>query len=269
MKLSPEEIASGQLSPETLVSAVNQVKLNGYVLFEEVLPADQVDELNASFLKLLVETMKTNAKATEVNTIAARKNRVRMDLPFQAPYTDPQVITNSFAMPIIKQILGEDCRCFYFSVDAPLPGSDYQQVHGDYMPFFPEAEISLPAAGLVVNFPLVHVTEENGPMEAWPGGTHLTPEKLSIPEHIVPAAEFIKPVRMLMSKGSLLIRDVRMWHRGTPNNSNQIRPNIGLIYAREWWDGEYYPQDSLGITQAAYDELSTAAQKLFRFEKLV
>ncbi len=106
-------------------------------------------------------------------------------------------------------------------------------------------------------------------MEAWPGGTHLTPENLSIAEYIVPAAAEIKPVRMLMSKGSLLIRDVRMWHRGTPNNSDQIRPNIGLIYAREWWDGYYYPQDTLGITEAEFSKLSDEAKKLFRFETLV
>lgn len=266
MKLSAEERASGQLSPESLESAVNQVKLNGFVVFEEMLSPELTDTLNTAFLEVLEEA---SNEATEVNSSFMRLNRIRMDLPFREPFIDPQVITNQFALPIIERLLGDDCRCCYFSVDAPMPGSDYQTVHGDYAPFFPESNITLPAAGIVVNFPTVDVTEENGPMEAWPGGTHLTPENLFTSDYVTSAAAHISPMKMLMPKGSMIIRDVRMWHRGTPNKSDSIRPNIALIYTRSWWDGHYYPQDSLGIAREKFEGLSDRAKKLFRFEKLV
>ena len=126
----------------------------------------------------------------------------------------------------------------------------------------------MPITGLVVNYPLVNVTEQNGPLEAWPN-THLTPEKFYAGAHVQEAAKYLTPVRMLMPKGSVLIRDVRLWHRGTPNVSNEIRPNMALIYGRSWWDGAFYPQDSLGITQQAFARLSDRAKKLFRFEKIV
>jgi hypothetical protein len=42
-----------------------------------------------------------------------------------------------------------------------------------------------------------------------------------------------------------------------------------LIYGRAWWDGAFYPQASLGITEQTYAGLSARAQKLVRFEKLV
>lgn len=119
-----------------------------------------------------------------------------------------------------------------------------------------------------MNYPLADVTEKNGPLEAWPN-THLTPEKFYTRNHVQEAAKNLDPVKMLTPKGSLLIRDIRMWHRGTPNLSNEIRPNMALIYGRNWWDGAFYPQDSLGITQQAYAKLSDRAKKLFRFETLV
>ena len=48
--------------------------------------------------------------------------------------------------------------------------------------------------------------------------------------------------------------------------SNQIRPNLALIYTRSWWDGAFYPQDSLGITRTNYEGLPERAKQLFRLE---
>jgi len=268
VSLSREEQSSGQLAPETLERAVHQIQEDGFVVLENALPLDLVDRLHSDWLSVVHELLRTDAAKTEVNTSAFRKNRIRMDLPFRDPYTDAQVITNPFALPIIERILGGDCRMFYLSADAPMPGSDYQQVHGDYAPFYPEADTILPITGLVVNYPLVNVTVQNGPIEAWPK-THLTPERLFKGRYVQETASAIDPVKMLTPKGSVLIRDIRMWHRGTPNVSDEIRPNIALIYARSWWDGAFYPQDSLGITPQAHANLSERARQLFRFETLV
>jgi ectoine hydroxylase-related dioxygenase (phytanoyl-CoA dioxygenase family) len=268
MKLSQAEQSSGQLEPETLAQAVNQVRLNGFVVLENAVPLDLVDELRADFDRTVDELLRLDAQKTEVNTSPFRKNRIRMDLPFRAPYVHPQILTNPFALPIVEQIIGEDCRMFYFSVDAPMPGSDYQTVHGDYAPFYPDSDVILPITGLVVNYPLVDVTEQNGPLEAWPN-THLTPEKSYSKDYVQQAAKALTPVRMLTPRGSLIIRDVRMWHRGTPNVSDQIRPNMALIYGRGWWDGAFYPQETLGITREMFEGLSARAKKLFRHETLI
>lgn len=263
MKLSSEELRSGKLHPETLESAVEQVRLNGYVLFEGVLDPDLVDRMRAAFHAALE---KAHPEATEVNTKEFRKNRIRMDLPFEEPFIDPNVITSPFVLPVVEKLVGEDCVCIYLSADAPMPGSDYQVVHSDQTPLFPESSISLPPSGIVLNIPLVDVTEENGPMEAFPGGNHLIPENRCNPKYIEAAAAFLKPVRMTMPKGSLLIRDLRMWHRGTPNNSDHIRPNVALIYARPWYRGGY--QETLGITRDKFEALSDRAKMLFRLEKI-
>jgi hypothetical protein len=70
----------------------------------------------------------------------------------------------------------------------------------------------------------------------------------------------------LMPAGSLLIRDMRMWHRGTPNRSNEPRPNMALIYSRFWLRESNYPQ--IGIPRETYASLSERAKRLFRFENI-
>jgi Phytanoyl-CoA dioxygenase (PhyH) len=263
--LSSQERSAGKLNPETLERGCNQVMLNGFVLVANALSTDFVDKIYEDWIDLANHLLENDPEKTDVGSTEFRKKRIRMDTPFRDPYTDPRLVANSFAMPIIERILGEDCRVCYYSADAPLPGSDYQVVHADYKPFFPDSDVVLPTAGLVVNFPLIEVTEGNGPMDVWPN-SHLLPEKAYSAARISDAARSIEPTKMLTPKGSMLIRDVRMWHRGTPNMSNQIRPNLALIYTRSWWDGAFYPQDSLGITRTNYEGLPERAKQLFRLE---
>jgi ectoine hydroxylase-related dioxygenase (phytanoyl-CoA dioxygenase family) len=267
MKLSAEELSGGFLKPETLASAVEEVRLNGYVFFESVLPHDLVDRMNQAFLDVFHEKSKSNPEETEVNAAHFRKNRTRLFLPFENPFIDPQVLTSPFILPIIEEILGKDCVATYLAVDAPLPGSDYQAIHSDAVALYPDLGINLPPQGLTMNVALIDVTEENGPMEVWPSGTHLTPESFNKPEHVQKLAKLSKPHRVLLPKGSLLIRDPRMWHRGTPNNSDQIRPILALSYARFWWRGYY--QNTLAIKEEVYEALSERGKELVRYEELV
>ena len=94
----------------------------------------------------------------------------------------------------------------------------------------------MPAHYLIVNVALADVTEENGSIELWPG-SHLTMSN-TLGEDIKVDPEFVKsrrqtdpPVRGNTAKGSVLIRDNRLWHRGTPNRSTDPRFMIALIHS--------------------------------------
>jgi|SRR5580698_4003094 ectoine hydroxylase-related dioxygenase (phytanoyl-CoA dioxygenase family) len=266
LAVTPQEHANGSLSAETLERACSQVALNGFAVLENVIARDVIDRVHDDWLELANHLLEHDREKTAVDSRDFRKNRIRMDIPFRRPYIDAPFIANAFVVPIVERLLGEDCRLFYYSADAPMPGSDYQVVHADYRPFFPESDAVLPPAGLAVNFPLVDVTEGNGPMEAWPN-SHRMPEKAFVAkEALQDAARYLTPARMLTPRGSVLIRDIRMWHRGTPNNSNHMRPNLALVYGRSWWDGAFLPQETLGITRAAYESLSERAKQLVRLE---
>ena len=72
----------------------------------------------------------------------------------------------------------------------------------------------------------------------------------------------MQSMKVHMPAGSILIRDVRMWHRGTPNHSDEIRPNLALIYSASNRD------NSIQIPQETYDKLSDRAKQLFRWQKI-
>lgn len=264
--LSENERATRRLEQSTLDTAVEQVKTNGFVVFEKVIDSTLIQEIRNSFDPLFDEYVAKKGYNTGTN-------RAQMHLPFVQPFIHEDIFAHPIVMSIVEGVLGDAFRCTYFASDTPMPGSDYQAVHCDAMPLFPEVSVSIPSYALVLNIPLVDVTEENGPLEIWPGGTHMNPEWAvhdtldgSVNPHldIVRAAEYMTSEKVYMSAGSMVIRDLRVWHRGTPNRSQDRRTNLAFIYGRRWWGGG----GSIHIPQETYDGLSPQAKALFRKEKI-
>jgi hypothetical protein len=253
MQVTQQELNSNKLSPAHLELAIGQVRNNGYVLLEGVLPRDLVASMQSTFMDLL----ETHIQRADPNRGA---NRYQMHLPFAPPFSDERVIANPFVLPVVEALVGDDCICHYLSSDTPLPGSDFQEVHPDIFPLFPEIQGVMPPYSIVLNVPLVDANEDNGPLEVWPGGTHhYVADRSQVPA----LAEAMPSQRVLMQAGSLLIRDSRMWHRGTPNRSALPRPNFTLIYSRFWLRLRYRP---IPIPEATFAGLSQRAQRLFRLE---
>ncbi|TFE26282.1 phytanoyl-CoA dioxygenase family protein [Cohnella luojiensis] len=260
MILSESERASGKLNEDNLIIAAEQVRKNGYILLEEVLTEEQVLELRDAFAPIFKEY--TEKKGFNTGT-----NRAQMFLPFVEPFCSEAVIVNPIALSIIDQILGADCRLTYFASDTAGPGSDYQNVHSDLPPLFPELGVALPAYSLVLNIPLVDVNEENGPLEIWPGGSHLDHDSTRYTDiwgDPVRAAKYMYSEKVLMNVGSMVIRDIRMWHRGTPNRTDKMRTNLAFIYNREW----YTAGATIPVPKEAFDKLSERGKMLLRTEKI-
>lgn len=264
--LTEEERKNRRLNPETLEIAVEQVKANGYILFDKVIPEEKISAIRNEFDPIFDEYI--DRKGYNTGT-----NRAQMFLPFKAPFIDEDIICHPIATSVIDRLLGPWNHCNYFASDTPMPGADYQNAHCDIMPLFPDLDIPLPAFSLVLNIPLVDVTEENGPLEVWPGGTHNNPDRsnhdtlnntVNPHMHIVRAAEHMYSEKVLMSAGSIVIRDIRMWHRGTPNLSNDRRTNLAMIFNRSW----YGAGSSIQIPQETYESLSEKAKELYRMEKI-
>ena len=69
----------------------------------------------------------------------------------------------------------------------------------------------------------------------WRQGAELGWTSLLVPEEWLTARRAeAPPVRMPAPKGALLMRDLRMWHRGTTNATAEARPMIALSY-QPWW----------------------------------
>jgi ectoine hydroxylase-related dioxygenase (phytanoyl-CoA dioxygenase family) len=271
MKLSPEELASGVLHPETLELAVNLIKVNGFVLFEGVIPREKIEYINEEYLKILNPYLEEHGDEIydQESGFNAGTNHIRLYLPFIEPFIDEEMISHPIAMSVIDRILGEDCVINYFATNTSLPGGKRcQPVHSDAgAKFGDRCAFNLPVTDLVLNVPLVDVDENNGPLEIWPGGTHLLPDYTNGPNPPFDKEELaahMQSLKVFMPKGSIVIRDMRTWHRGTPNRSNTPRPNMAIVYST----ANSSVKGNIPIPQETYDALPEKAQRLLRKEKI-
>jgi ectoine hydroxylase-related dioxygenase (phytanoyl-CoA dioxygenase family) len=93
---------------------------------------------------------------------------------------------------------------------------------------------------MVINVPLVTMEKENGSTEVWLGTHHETTiadqegahgDRASgrIKKHLLEARkEICPPSQPLVKKGSMIVRDLRLWHGGKPNFSNDPRVMLAL-----------------------------------------
>lgn len=255
MRLTPDEIEKQQLSFDTLTQALKLMRVNGYVIFESVLPEDLIENLYRDHQQVF-------DKYLENPDPTFGKNHYRTYLPFRPPFCDERVIANTLVIPILNDLLGKDFVCHYLASNTCISGSEYQPPHADTHQLFPGSDIKPPAYHVVVNIPLVDVTEENGAMEIWGGGTHLNTFGV---EEIEALAPFMPSQRATMPAGSIMVRDGRMWHRGTENQSADPRPMLAMVYTRPWVDAG---ARRIGIPQTIFDTLSDRARAIFKHEHI-
>ena len=241
-------------TPEFEALMARAIRSDGYFILEDALSPELLAELQAAFAKVL----DAYTSSHEPNRGA---NRFNTHLFLDGPFAAEELVANPLVMPFIRKVLGVDAACTWAAADTPLPGSDYQFAHADGRPLFRDRDLSLPTYALAVNFPLVDFTRENGPLEIWGNGTHLLSD---VPPH--EGARDREPEPVLMPAGSLLVRDTRMWHRGSPNRSGHARPNLAFVYNRSWYrfEGEagHTPP---AVSPQVYSAWSPDTRRLFRF----
>jgi ectoine hydroxylase-related dioxygenase (phytanoyl-CoA dioxygenase family) len=138
-----------------------------------------------------------------------------------------------------------------------VDGSQFQDLHRDTQLLFPETGAETPAYQLAVNFPLVDVTLDNGPMEYAPA-THMLSKADGLAK--VASGE-IALVPALMNRGDVMIRDVRHIHRGTPNPSGTPRPMVVVGYSRRWLNR---PEVGIRVPRPTLEALPERARRWLR-----
>jgi ectoine hydroxylase-related dioxygenase (phytanoyl-CoA dioxygenase family) len=188
--------------------------------------------------------------------------RFYVTLPFTEPFADPSIFEDEDVLGIVKRLVGEDCTLVQLATDTPVQGSDFQEIHRDAPPLFPETGAETPPFQLAVNFPLVDVEIENGPFEV-ARGTHMMSKSEGL--RAIESGE-IKLEAVTMKLGDVMIRDVRHLHRGTPNRTVEPRPMVVIGYSRRWL---YRPEVSIRVPRRELERLSERARFLLRFNPVV
>ena len=184
------------------------------------------------------------------------KNRYYVTLPWVPPFANEEVWANPVILGVLDRIFVQEYVMVQLGADVPLQGSEYQDMHRDYRPLFTD-DFNTPLYALAVNFPLVDVTEENGPFH-FARGTHVLPKDEGLRR--VEAGEI--PIESLQAKrGDVTIRTPLQLHRGTPNVTPTPRPMVVMGYAMHWL---HTANVDLTLPRDYYESLSEDRRKLLR-----
>lgn len=262
------------LKPDEVEAAVRLFHRDGFVAVADILAEDQI-----KMLKTACEQLVPQIVAADENRIGNRGaqrysfggssetlsllHHPAWQMLLQVPAVD-ELVTAIFGDPnfILRAASGDFC----------LPGTvDYQMLHSDVHEWRKESKYSsfqdpsgrislrdLPCPYLAVNFLPQDVTRLNGPTRQIPG-TQNSRVPIPLPDD--------EPEWMRLSTvcplpaGAIMIRDVRAWHGGTPNLTDNIRCIPNLEFYAPWFREPLVKS----ISYADHQKLSPRAQELTRF----
>lgn len=236
LAITPEEKAAGHLTPEHIQTALAALRDDGFVVLENVVSSESLDALREKMLAD-VEAF-TNRPDAPFNF---NRGNVQQDPPPFPPYLFRDVLVNDFVIDVTRAALGPGVTNAFYSGNTAIKSEEEQPVHADTGQLFPGLEVATPAFGLVVNVPVVDMSAENGSTGIWPGTHKDTTVAIAdgdikaTPEALARWREKTTPIQPDVKRGSILIRDIRLWHNGMPNRTDTPRPMIAMIHWVGWW----------------------------------
>jgi len=259
--VSPEEKAQSRLTDQNLELANRALHHDGLVVLENAISDEKLDFLNE---KMVDDARKLQARGEaspynynkgyilrpsllshpEANEMGGRN--IQQDPPLTKKFFDKEIFLNPFATQVTSSVLGPHPRLSFISGNSALPPSP--GIEQTAQPTHSDADFAHPASpfALVVNVPLVTMTPENGSTEIYLG-THRFGQEAQEGKHGERASGRIReawmserrkmraPVKPVVKKGSLVIRDLRLWHSGQPNWTGEVRVMLAMIHFAGWY----------------------------------
>ena len=264
------------LSPTDIETAIRLFHRDGFVVIADVLNSEQIQQLSEGCQEVvdeilaLDENRSGNRGSHRYSFGGSSLTRSQLHRPAWQMLLDIPAVTT-----LLTALFGSpNYTLRAASGDFCLPGAvEYQRLHADVRdwvdnttsPFSafhdPRGLTSirdLPCPYICVNFLPQDVTQLNGPTRQIPGtqnSRERIPSLKDEPEWMRLSTVCPAPA------GSIMIRDTRAWHGGTPNLSDKVRSIPNLEFYAPWFREPMMP----GISYADFKKLSEHAQQLVRF----
>jgi ectoine hydroxylase-related dioxygenase (phytanoyl-CoA dioxygenase family) len=165
----------------------------------------------------------------------------------QPPPTDQDLILpDTLSPPLVARLchsmVGAEVYLARYLGHTVMPEAVPQPVHADWEPLWPHHRSAHPPWIFSVNIAVVDTDDANGAIEVWPGSHRCTgattfrPASLAVTSRSLRLRRWRRPPRRVaMATGDVLVRDARLWHRGTTNATTTPRPMLFLIFAANWF----------------------------------
>ena len=229
--VSSAQRATGRLTDTQTARAVHAVAEQGYVIVEDAVDPTALDLLHEKMLADTHELVTARDRGEDVS--GWKRGHIQQKPPHHPPYVFRTIVANPYATQITRNVLGEGLFNAFYSGNTNLPGSEEQPLHRDALPLWRAWNRAHPATTLVVNISPIDTNPDNGSTEIWPGSHRVAGELTDA--LIAERRATAPPVRVTAPKGSAVIRDIRLWHRGVPNRSDQVRHMIAMVHQIKWY----------------------------------
>jgi ectoine hydroxylase-related dioxygenase (phytanoyl-CoA dioxygenase family) len=252
-----------------------ELRVNGYVMFEDLLPVEKVDRMRDAFMVLLeqVKERETEIRDWEEGDLRTGKGRLQrahrycMYWPLDPPFLDAEVYANPVVLELLDRYWATDdffLTCLHSN--NPYPGAVWQNWHRD-------TALLTPGIGnprhptLAAKIPLVDTNEQNGSFQVLPGTQYLAvPEYEGKYKDILTQEGFdVNPRRLNMKKGTVWMQDPRTIHRGTPNTADHPRPELCVCYCLPWLK----LRSPVEIHKECFEQLTERGKQLFKHAVLL
>lgn len=241
IELTQEELEINQINSHNLQHALEALHRDGIIALKNAINPTHLDALNT---RMIPEAKHLYAQSSTHRNFGADTGNIQQEPVCEPEYIYPDILVNPFAVSIIECMLGPNPHLRFYSANTAFKATDRQPVHVDVnfdtMP-------SLPFA-FAVNINLVDTSPSNGATEVWLGSHAQTnpsifadtraegDNNLSVRDDLVSRRRKITPpIQSSLPKGSLIIRDLRLWHAGMPNMTDEPRVMLVSILFARWY----------------------------------
>jgi hypothetical protein len=237
MQITSQEIQAGKINAEHLREAVHSLQAEGYVILDQLILPQHMAILRDKMLEDVAQILQRDDVPFNFN-----RGNIQQDPPPFPPYLFKDVLLNDIVIDVTRSVLGPGLKNAFYSGNTALPKAGGRQpVHADMGQLWPNLAVAHPPYALVINVLPVDVSPSNGSTEIWPG-THtdttlyIQEGEIKVPEaRLEEQRKITPPLQYTAKAGSVVIRDIRLWHAGMPNPSDTPRPMIAMIHYVSWW----------------------------------
>ena len=266
MQLTSTEKKTYTLGATTLNTAIETLRRDGFVIFNDVMTSSWVDNTRYLFTSALESSQRDQSEIRHT-----QKGHAGFQPPLEVPFLDPLIIENPLVFQMLERLFGEHFfGCLPYGCNASFPGSETQNVHRDCGHIFPEESFAMPPLLVVVNIFLDDFTKENGATEIWPGSHRIVDaDKEETNTLKISPSRWSKhaSTQTIAPSGSIVLRDMRTWHRGPANTTSKIRTMLSLVYYRPYFMPDNLTTANEQIDEADWQHISPRAQLTYRLRR--
>lgn len=252
----PTNLPQSDLSNPVLIKTAKDLFAeNGVLIIKNLFSKDLIAQLNQAFFQEY-QGYFVDKEYEDALEVGVKRKMVTVKL--QAPFNNPDLYGNPLLMYLMRALLGRDFILGSFGAVIALPGAEQQHIHQDHPALFEDEalDLQLPSFAVTLVVPLIDLTPATGSTQVWKGSHRLSPLE-----------EFAKDTSSIpfVPTGSCYLMDYQLWHGGTPNISNQIRPILYIVYYRSWFQEtvNYEQQARVSISEREYEKIPETYKFLF------